>query len=225
MLPDVGVEGQKRIIDSSVLIVGLGGLGAPVAMYLTAAGVGRIGLADRDSVGVSNLQRQVLYDEGCVGHPKTDCALRRLERMSRSTILEVHDEGLTPENASAVIGGYDIVADCTDNFSTRLLIDEMCHIAGKPWVHGAIEGFRGMVTVFNHKQGRRYADLYPDINASADSGRVIGTFGVTPGVVGSLQAAEVLKLAGGFGEPLDGRLLTIDLLINSYNNSPLKITI
>ncbi len=217
MLPEVGEESQRRIMDSSALIVGLGGLGAPVAMYLTAAGVGRLGLADNDRVSVTNLQRQVLYDERAVGQCKTDCALSRLEKMSSSTIFEIHDKGLTPDNASALIGAYDIVVDCTDNFRTRLLIDDVCHLAGKPWVHGAIEGFRGVVTVFNHKLKRRYSDLYPDIDGSADTGRVIGTFGATPGVVGSLQAVEVLKLLGGFGKPLDGLLLTIDLLNNSYN--------
>lgn len=217
ILPEVGEEGQKRLMESSALIVGLGGLGAPVAMYLTAAGVGRIGLADNDVVSLSNLQRQVLYDEDSVGHSKTEHAERRLKGLSSTTIFETHNERLTQGNASALIRGYDIVVDCTDNFSTRLLIDEACGIACKPWVHAAIDGFHGMVTVFNHQRQKRYADLYPDISDTSDSGREIGTFGVLPGVIGSIQASETLKILGGFGEPLDGKLILIDIFNNSFN--------
>lgn len=212
ILPEVGEEGQKQIMASSALIVGLGGLGAPVSMYLTAAGVGRIGLADRDTVSLSNLQRQVLYDEESVGRSKTECAVERLRKLSSGTVFEKHDEGLSEGNAIALIGAYDIVLDCTDNFRTRMLIDDVCSITGKPWVHGAIDGFRGMVTVFNHKEKKRYADLYPDCHELGDSKRIIGTFGVMPGVIGCLQAAEALKILGGFGEPLDGRLMVMDLL-------------
>ncbi|MDE6692239.1 MAG: HesA/MoeB/ThiF family protein [Muribaculaceae bacterium] len=212
ILPEIGEEGQKRIMASSALIVGLGGLGAPVAMYLTAAGVGRIGLADRDTVSLSNLQRQVLYSEDSVGHSKTECAAERLHHLSSGTLFETHDEGLTEGNAVSLIGGYDIVLDCTDNFRTRMLIDDTCAITGKPWVHGAIDGFHGMVTVFNLKEKKRYADLYPDCHELRDSKSMIGTFGVMPGVIGSIQASEALKVLGGFGEPLDGRLLMMDLL-------------
>lgn len=217
ILPEVGEEGQKRIMASSALIIGLGGLGAPVAMYLTAAGVGRIGLADNDVVSLPNLQRQVLYDEESVGQPKTERTERRLKGLSSSTIFETYNERLTQANAPALIVGYDIVMDCTDNFNTRLLIDDACRIAGKPWVHGAIDGFNGMVTVFNHKQGKRYSDLYPDISDNTLSDRMIGTFGALPGVIGSLQATEALKILGGFGEPLDGKLITIDIFTNSFN--------
>lgn len=217
ILPEVGEEGQKRLMESAALIVGLGGLGAPVAMYLTAAGVGRIGLADDDVVSLSNLQRQVLYDEDSVGHSKTEHAERRLKSLSSTTIFETYNERLSQENASSLISGYDIVVDCTDNFSTRLLIDETCCKACIPWVHAAIDGFQGMVTVFNHHRRKRYADLYPDISNTSDSCREIGTFGVLPGVVGSLQASEVLKILGGFGEPLDGKLMTIDIFNNSFN--------
>lgn len=212
ILPEVGEEGQNRLMKSSALIVGLGGLGAPVAMYLTAAGVGRIGLADNDVVSLSNLQRQVLYDEHSVGLPKTDCAARRLRSLSSATMLDKHGVGLNEENAADIIGSYDIVMDCTDNFRIRRLIDATCMATGKPWVHGAIEGFRGMVTVFNHMSRKHYTDLYPDIGSMKDEDGPVGTFGVLPGVVGSLQAAEALKVLGGFGEPLDGRLMMIDLL-------------
>lgn len=217
MLPEVGTEGQKRIMDSSALIVGLGGLGAPVAMYLTAAGVGRIGLLDSDVVSLSNLQRQVLYDEESVGKPKAECAERRLKALSSATTFAACNHRLTPENAPGLIEGYDIVVDCTDNFSTRLLIDDVCHRMVKPWVHGAIDGFCGMVTVFGGKSGKRYTDLYADITVASDTGRTIGTFGMLPGVVGSLQAAEVLKILGGFGNVLYGKLMTIDIFTNTYN--------
>lgn len=217
ILPEVGEEGQKRIMASSALIVGLGGLGAPVAMYLTAAGVGRIGLADRDTVSLSNLQRQVLYSEDSVGRYKTEYAARRLRTLSSDTAFEKHDEGLSEGNAVALIGAYDIVLDCTDNFRTRMLIDNACYITGKPWVHGAIDGFRGMVTVFNHKEKKRYADLYPDCHELRDSKSIIGTFGVIPGVIGSLQASEALKVLGGFGEPLESKLIMIDIFTNSFN--------
>lgn len=217
MLPEVGEEGQKRIMESAVLIVGLGGLGSPVAMYLTAAGVGRIGMIDCDVVSISNLQRQVLYDENSVGLPKAVCAEMRLRPLSPATTFEAYNARLTSANAPGLIGSYDIVVDCTDNFSTRLLIDDVCLSMGKPWVHGAIDGFGGMVTVFGYNNGKRYSDLYPDITEATDTGRPIGTFGALPGVVGSLQAAEVLKILGGFGRPLDGKLLTVDILTNSYN--------
>lgn len=217
MLPEVGEEGQKRIMESAVLIVGLGGLGSPVAMYLTAAGVGRIGMIDSDMVSISNLQRQVLYDENSVGLPKAVCAEMRLRPLSPATTFEAYNARLTPANAPGLIGSYDIVVDCTDNFSTRLLIDDVCLSMGKPWVHGSIDGFGGIVTVFGYNNGKRYSDLYPDITEATDTDRPIGTFGALPGVVGSLQAAEVLKILGGFGRPLDGKLLTVDILTNSYN--------
>lgn len=217
ILPEVGEDGQRRIIDSSALIVGLGGLGAPVAMYLTAAGVGRLGLADPDTVSLSNLQRQVLYDEISVGLPKTECAAKRLHGLSSVTVIDTYSDGLTDENALTIVGGYDIVVDCTDNFRTRRLIDKVCCATGKPWVHGAIEGFRGMVTVFGLMKKKRYADLYPDCEELNESGKPIGTFGVLPGVVGNVQAAEVLKVLGRFGEPLDGKILTIDIFTNSFN--------
>lgn len=217
MLPEIGEEGQRRLQVSSALIVGLGGLGAPVAIYLTAAGVGCIGLADNDRVSLTNLQRQVLYDEDCLGALKTESAELRLKKMSSSTMFRIHGDRLTAENVSEIIGHYDIVVDCTDNYRTRLLIDDECHKAGKPWIHGAIEGFRGVVTVFNYIKKRRYSELFPDISELDDNGTVTGTFGVLPGVVGCLQATEALKILGGFGEPLDGKLLTIDILTNFYN--------
>lgn len=212
LLAEIGEEGQRRLLGSSALIVGLGGLGAPVAMYLTAAGVGRIGLCDIDTVSLSNLQRQILYTEHDLGRPKTACAFARLSAMSSATAFDIIGDGLTQRNAGDIVGKYDIVLDCTDNFATRRLIDTTCRKLGKPWVHGSIDGFYGCVTVFNHHAGRRYADLYPDIAEVAAPACPIATLGPVPGVIGSMQAVEAIKVLTGCGNPLDGRLLTIDLL-------------
>lgn len=211
LLPEIGEEGQRRLLASSALVVGLGGLGAPVATYLTSTGVGRIGLCDSDTVSLSNLQRQILYTEHDLDKPKTGCALARLSAMSSATKFDIIDR-LTADNAADIISDYDIVLDCTDNFATRRLIDATCHTLGKPWVHGSIDGFFGCVTVFNHHAGRRYADLYPDIAEVAAPAGPIATLGPVPGVVGSMQAVEAIKVLTGCGNTLDGRLLTIDLL-------------
>lgn len=211
-LPEIGEEGQRRLLASSALVVGLGGLGAPVATYLTSSGVGRIALCDSDTVSFSNLQRQILYTEHDLDKPKTGCAFGRLSAMSSATAFDIIGDGLNQQNARNIVGRYDIVLDCTDNFATRRLIDATCHTLGKPWVHGSIDGFLGCVTVFNHHAGRRYADLYPDIAEVAAPAGPIATLGPVPGVVGSMQAVEAIKVLTGCGNTLDGRLLTIDLL-------------
>lgn len=213
MLPDFGEEGQRKLSETSVLIVGAGGLGAPVATYLTGAGIGHIGITDPDTVSLSNLQRQTLYSEPQVGRPKTECAAERLTGISSHTRFHKYPEGLTPENARDIVKDYDIVVDCTDNFPTRYLIDDVCAALGKPWVHGAIGEFKGQVTVFNHRGHRHYTDLYPDRDAMcALPKKISGVIGAVPGVVGALQASETIKLITGLGEPLDGQLFTIDLL-------------
>lgn len=211
MLPEIGVAGQQKLEAASVLIVGLGGLGCPAALYLTAAGIGTIGLADPDTVGVSNLQRQVLYSDDQIGLLKTEAAMQRLHALSPHTRFACYPEGIGPANASKIVPGYDLVLDCCDNFPTRFLLDDTCAACEKPWVHGSIGAFHGQVTVFD--PGRRhYSDLYPDREAlcsrTDQSGGVLGT---VPGVIGTLQANEAIKLLAGFGEPLIGRLLLIDL--------------
>lgn len=213
MLPEFGEEGQQRLGRSAALIVGLGGLGAPVAIYLAASGIGRLGLADFDTVSESNLQRQILYQESQVGMPKLDCAAQRLMSMNSHLEIDRWACGITKENAAEIIGRYDIVLDCTDNFATRMLIDTTCAALGKPWVHGSIDGMYGQLTVFNYKAGKRYADLYPDGNALAErKRRIIGTLGPVPGTIGSFQALEAIKVLTGVGQPLDGRLLVVDFL-------------
>lgn len=211
-LPEIGPTGQAMIERGSVLIVGLGGLGAPAATYLTGAGVGRIGLCDPDTVSLSNLQRQVLYTEAEVGLAKVDCAARRLAAISGHTVFEKYPDGITPENAREIIGAYDIVVDCCDNFATRYLIDDVCAELGKVWVYGSIGAFSGQAAVMNGAHGLRYNYLYPDREElegqPAASG---GVLGIVPGVIGAIEAGEALKLLGQFGEPLDGKLYVIDL--------------
>lgn len=213
MLPGIGEEGQRKLLASSVLIVGLGGLGAAVATYLTGAGVGRIGLCDSDRVSLSNLQRQVLYTESQVGSLKVEEASRRLQSQSAHTRFDLYPDGLTEENGETLASGYDLVTDCTDNFATRYLIDDICARLGKPWVYGSIGEFRGQLAVMNYHSGRRYSDLYPDREALCSlPRRVAGVIGAVPGVIGALEASEAIKLLTGVGQPLDGRLFAIDLL-------------
>ncbi|HIX97119.1 MAG TPA: HesA/MoeB/ThiF family protein [Candidatus Alistipes avistercoris] len=212
MLPEIGTEGQRRLAGASVLIVGLGGLGSAAAPCLTGAGVGRIGLADPDVVSESNLQRQTLYTEQDVGRPKTQAAAERLAALSSHTRFECFPEGLTAANARELAAAFDLVVDCCDNFTTRYLIDDACAACGRPWVYGSIGVFHGQVGVFNHLRGRRYADLYPDREALCRRPQAVaGVIGAVPAVIGALEASEALKLLAGFGEPLDGRLFTIDL--------------
>lgn len=214
MLPEIGPEGQEKLALARVLIVGVGGLGSPIALYLAGAGVGTLGLVDDDVVSLSNLQRQVLYGEDEVGCPKALCARRRIEALNRDIRVEAHVCRLTPENAANLVAGYDLVVDGCDNFATRYLIDDTCAAQNKPYVYGAIRAFDGQVSVFNHPPRRvRYRHLFPDEAAMlAMPSPPRGVLGVTPGVVGCAEAAEALKLIGGFGEPLSGRLWTIDLL-------------
>ena len=212
MLPEIGKEGQKRISRSSVLVVGVGGLGSPAALYLAGAGVGRIGLADPDVVSESNLQRQVLYETRHVGMPKTEAARERLSALSPQTVFECFPEGLTSASAAEIVRGYDIVIDCCDNFPTRYLIDDTCAACGKPWVYGSIGEFSGQAGVMNYRSGRRYSDLYPDRESLCALPRTVsGVLGTVPGVIGTIQASEALKMIAGFGSVLDGRLFVIDL--------------
>lgn len=212
MLPEIGPEGQRRLAASSVLLVGVGGLGSPAALYLTGAGVGRLGLADPDTVSESNLQRQVLYTESQIGRPKPAAARERLAALSSSTRFDLHPEGLTAENARELVAAYDLVVECCDNFATRYLLDEACAEVGRPWVYGSIGAFHGQVSLFNGRTGRRYTELYPDREALCALPRsTVGVLGTVPGVIGAIEASEAIKWIAGFGEPLEGKLFTIDL--------------
>lgn len=214
MLPEIGPQGQERLRAARVLIVGLGGLGAPVATYLAGAGAGHIALCDPDTVSLSNLQRQTLYTEADLGKPKADCALSRLRPMNSEIELTAVPEGLTSENAVRLVAGCDLVVDCTDNFATRYLIDDTCAAAGRPWVYGAIGEFYGQVAVMNlPPRQRRLTNLFPDREAlTGVPPKTSGVIGAVPGAIGAIQACEAIKVITGCGEPLAGRLFFLDLL-------------
>lgn len=214
MLPEIGETGQAKLKAAKVLIVGVGGLGSPIALYLAGAGVGTIGLVDDDVVSLSNLQRQIVYTEEEIGDLKSICASMRLAAFNQEIQINACPGRLDRQNARELISQYDIVVDGCDNFATRYLINDICLELDKPYVYGAINGFEGQVSVFNYGEGIRknYRDLYPDeeemLSMPAPSKGVIG---VTPAITGSVQATEVLKIICGFGEVLAGKLWTIDL--------------
>lgn len=214
MLPEIGEEGQSKLNHAKVLIIGLGGLGAPVATYLTGAGVGTIGLCDPDKVSLSNLQRQTLYTTEELGQHKVYAAVKRLHAMNPDINFRIHPQGLIDDNAMGVIGSYDIVVDCTDNFKTRFLIDDVCRKLDRPWVHGAIGEFHGQVSVMNHPVCRRYlTDLFPDKEYFLSLPQAAkGVLGAVPGVGGAIQACETIKTITGCGDILAGKLFTINLL-------------
>lgn len=212
ILPELGEEGQQRLQRAKVLIVGVGGLGSPIALYLAGAGVGTIGLMDDDTVSISNLQRQVLYTEVEVGQPKALQAQKRLQALNSSIRVTAHPFRLTPDNAEELISPYDIVVDGCDNFATRYLINDTCVKLGKVYVYGAIRAFDGQVSVFNYQGGPDYRSLFPDESAMLSMPHPPkGVLGVTPGMVGCAEAAEVLKIIGGYGEVLSGKLWVADL--------------
>ena len=214
VLPELGLQGQKALVASRVLLVGLGGLGAPSALYLAAAGVGCLALADGDSVDVSNLQRQVLYRTEDVGKAKVAVAARRLEELNPGIKVETHPHMIDPDTIMDLVTQYDLVIDGTDNFGARYLISDACVLAGKPYVYGSISRFSGQASIFYPPYGPCYRCLFP---RPPSPGSVLscaegGVLGVLPGVIGSIQATEALKLLAGIGEPLLGRLLTYDAL-------------
>lgn len=214
IMPEVGMEGQKKLKNASILAVGAGGLGAPLTMYLAAAGIGRLGLVDFDTVDASNLQRQVLYSTADIGKPKLETAEARLKGINPHVNIELHHAHLTSANALEILKKYDIVIDGTDNFPTRYLINDACAILGKPNVYGSIFRFDGQVSVFDARRGPCYRCLYPqppppEVVPSCAEG---GVLGVLPGIIGSLQALEAIKLIIGKGEPLIGRLIIFDAL-------------
>jgi adenylyltransferase/sulfurtransferase len=214
IIPEFNIEGQRRLKSARVLVVGTGGLGAPLLQYLTAAGVGTIGVVDFDTVDASNLQRQVLFTLDDVGRPKAEAAVARLRRQNPHVQFEVYPVRLTSENALSIIGRYDVVADGTDNFPTRYLVNDACVLTGKVNVYASIFRFEGQVSVFNHRGGPHYRDLFPEppppgLVPSCAEG---GVLGVLPGIIGSVQASEVIKVITGVGQPLSGRLFLFDAL-------------
>ena len=224
LLSEVGVEGQEKLKNASVLIVGLGGLGSPLAMYLAASGVGKLGLVDYDTVDLSNLQRQIIHGTNDVGRLKNDSATEKLQEINPEIEVVRYNETLTSQNALDIIAHYDIVADGSDNFQTRYLINDACVLLGKPNVHGSVHRFEGQVSVFWAKKGPCYRCLFPNPPkpGSVPSCEEAGVLGVLPGVVGMLQSTEVIKLILEKGTSLIGRLMLYNALDMKFSEIKLK---
>lgn len=214
VIPEVGKAGQLKLKKAKVLVLGAGGLGSPISIYLAAAGVGRIGIMDFDVLSYSNLQRQILYSTNDVGHLKTELAKTRLLEVNPNVEITLHNEKLTSANALEILKDYDIIADGTDNFATRYLVNDACVLLGKPFVYGSILRFEGQVTFFDPKNGPCYRCLYSEPPAAGDTPNCAdgGVLGVLPGIIGAMQANEVIKFILGKGELLTGRLLLLDAL-------------
>jgi len=236
-IPEFNIEGQKKLKAAKVLVVGSGGLGSPLLLYLTAAGVGEIGIVDFDVVDDSNLQRQVLFTVDDVGKSKAETAKERLQKLNPHVKFKVYNNAFTKENALEIIQHYDVVADGTDNFPTRYLVNDACVLTGKVNVYASIFRFEGQVSVFNYlnedgTRGPNYRDIFPEppppgmVPSCAEG----GVLGVLPGIIGSMQANEVIKVVTGVGEPLSGRLFLFDAasfttrILKIRKNSETKIT-
>lgn len=224
ILPEVGVEGQKRLKAASVLCIGTGGLGSPLLLYLAAAGIGRIGIVDFDVVDHSNLQRQVIHGTSWVGKPKIQSAKNRILEINPYCQVDLYETRLSSENALSIMEPYDIVVDGTDNFPTRYLVNDACVLSGKPNVYGSIFRFEGQATVFNYQDGPNYRDLYPEppppgLVPSCAEG---GVLGILPGIIGVIQATETVKIILGQGQTLNGRLLLFNALNMTFRELKLR---
>jgi sulfur-carrier protein adenylyltransferase/sulfurtransferase len=218
IMPEVGIEGQKKLKAASILLIGTGGLGSPLALYLTAAGIGRIGLVDYDVVDETNLQRQIIHGHSTVGTSKLDSAERRMRDINPEIQIDKYNVPLTSENALEILAPYDVIIDGTDNFPTRYLVNDACVKLGKPNVYGSIFRFEGQLSVFYAKEGPCYRCMFPDppppgLVPSCAEG---GVLGILPGTIGTLQATEAIKLILGVGEPMIGRMLLYDATEMSF---------
>lgn len=225
MLPGIGGVGQRRLLQAKVLCVGAGGLGSPAAMYLAAAGVGRLGIVDHDRVDLTNLQRQLLHDTEDIGRPKVDSAGDRINGINPEVELVRHDVMLDSTNALEVLGGYDVIVDGSDNFPTRYLVNDATQILGKPLVYGSVYRFEGQASVFlPGPQFPCYRCLFPEPPPpdSVPSCAEAGVLGVLPGIVGSIQATEAIKLVTGVGEPLAGKMLLVDALAMRFASARVR---
>ena len=224
IIPEVGMEGQLKLKQASVLLIGTGGLGAPLALYLTAAGVGRIGLVDFDVVDFTNLQRQVIHFTSDVGRKKLDSAAAKMREINPFVQIDLHETALTSENALDILKNYDIIVDGTDNFPTRYLVNDACVLLNKPNVYGSIFRFEGQATVFAYEGGPCYRCLYPEppppgLVPSCAEG---GVLGILPGTIGLIQATETVKLILKIGQPLVGRLILYDALAMKFRELKLR---
>ncbi|HKD43622.1 MAG TPA: molybdopterin-synthase adenylyltransferase MoeB [Myxococcaceae bacterium] len=224
VIPEVGEEGQAKLLKSKVLLMGAGGLGSPAALYLAAAGVGTLGVVDMDVVDLSNLQRQVIHTQDRSGKPKTESARMSIQALNPDVKVIPFQERLTSQNVIRVLEGFDMVLDGGDNFPTRYLLNDACVVLNKPNIHGSIYRFEGQVTTFIPRKGPCYRCLYPTPPPAdmAPSCAEAGVLGVLPGLVGLIQANEALKLILGIGEPLVGRLLTLDALETRFSELKLR---
>ncbi len=224
IMPEVGIQGQRRLKQASVLLIGTGGLGSPLALYLTAAGIGRLGLVDYDVVDETNLQRQVIHFGSDVGKPKLESAAAKLADINPYIVIEKHNTPLTSENALEILRNYDVIIDGTDNFPTRYLVNDACVILGKPNVYGSIFRFEGQLSVFYAKEGPCYRCLFPEppppgLVPSCAEG---GVLGILPGTIGTLQATEAIKLILGIGQPMIGRMMLYDALNMTFDTIRLR---
>jgi len=224
ILPEVGLEGQKRLKAASVLCIGTGGLGSPLLLYLAAAGIGRIGIVDFDVVDTSNLQRQVIHGTSWVGKPKIESAKNRIHEINPYCQVDLYETRLSSENALDIIRPYDVVVDGTDNFPTRYLVNDACVLLNKPNVYGSIFRFEGQATVFNYEGGPNYRDLYPEppppgmVPSCAEG----GVLGILPGIIGIIQATETVKIIIRKGQTLSGRLMLYDALNMKFRELKLR---
>lgn len=214
LMPEFGLDGQEKLKQAKVLVIGCGGLGSPILLYLTAAGIGTIGVVENDKVDISNLQRQILYSSSAVGQEKIGETIRRLTALNPLVKFNQYPTRLSANNALDIIKNYDVVIDGTDNFPTRYLVNDACVMLDKPFVYGAIHRFEGQVAVFNHQNSATYRDLFPTPPPpeQAPNCAEAGVLGVLPGIIGSMQALEAIKVITNVGEPLSGKLLVMDTL-------------
>lgn len=215
IVPEIGQEGQSRLLESAVLVVGAGGLGNPALLYLNAAGIGTLGIADGDTVDISNLQRQVLFEEADIGKNKAQKAKKHLELRNSNTKLEAFDFFLTQENILHVIENFDVVLDCTDNFEARYLLSQATQKARKPLVFAAISEYEAQISIFNGEKQKTYHDLFP-AQRTDDNQEALGVVGFLPGIAGAMQAAEAIKFITQAGKTLDGKLLIFNAFSFDY---------
>ena len=221
LIPDVGLEGQRKLKAASILVIGTGGLGSPVALYLAAAGIGHLGIVDYDKVDVSNLQRQIIHSQDSVDRLKVDSARARMLDLNPEIVVDAYNEPFTSQNAMRIARDYDVLIDGTDNFPTRYLINDLCVLIGKPNVYGSIFRFEGQASVFDARRGPCYRCLFPEppppglVPTCAEG----GVLGVLPGTIGTIQATEAIKLILGIGETLIGRMLLYNALDMSWDTS------
>ncbi len=217
-LGEIGQEGQEKIKNSRVLVIGAGGLGSPLLIYLAAAGIGTIGIVDDDVVSSSNLQRQILYTTAEVGFKKVEVASQKLSALYPEIEIEIFDLRLNEKNAENIFKNYDVIADCTDNYKTRALIGEVSARLNKPLAFASVLNFEGQISVFNFQGGPAYKDLYPSVPIDGIyKENEIGLLGVLPGIAGTLQANEIIKIITGYGEIISGKLLVFNIQENRFN--------